>query len=471
MAVMYGADAEELEQIAAELDGYERELGQLLLEGVGAVSLVGLSATLKTIWMGNRASEFAGIWEARHLLRIREVQAMLKEAAGDLRKNAVEQRLASQSSGHARSPAPGGRAGSSTLSAERPRYVTSRVGLESDSNFGFIVHSDYESSVYTDFYSDGSSEVTVEVYQGTKLKFDDVLLLKDLGVAVTSLVTEEAGVKLDFSAEVDYGTRTTFGWSEENAGVASHFLEKKRSFSNNFGGDLGTDDVAASLNAEEVPQFDSFRRTTASVGAEISIGAKQEVVGGLDRKAYLRGEGSAEVFQGYLPDGSRVEGLAFELAGGIGLGGGEDLLGVGADIGIEAGVLMQGEVEIVRSRDGILQSVVVKEVLEGTVKGGLDGSVNVGVEEAGVVRSTLTFDMTDPNLQGVFGDEVSTGSVLENYATHRSAAGELVTVYEVSASSGGIGLPTASIESSAVLEESAGAFHRGPGSDAFRKLD
>ena len=95
MAVMYGADAEELEQIAAELDGYERELGQLLLEGVGAVSLVGLSATLKTIWMGNRASEFAGIWEARHLLRIREVQAMLKEAAGDLRRNASQQREAS----------------------------------------------------------------------------------------------------------------------------------------------------------------------------------------------------------------------------------------------------------------------------------------------------------------------------------------------------------------------------------------
>ena len=98
MGLMYGADAEELEQIASELEGYEKELGQLLLEGVGAVSIVGLSATLNTIWRGPRASDFAGVWEARHLLRIRDVQAMLSEAAGDLRRNADEQRRTSSTS-------------------------------------------------------------------------------------------------------------------------------------------------------------------------------------------------------------------------------------------------------------------------------------------------------------------------------------------------------------------------------------
>jgi len=97
--LMYGADADELEAIAKELDQYEQELGQLLLEGVGAVSLVGLSATLNTIWMGPRATEFAGIWEARHLLRIREVQATLKDAASDLRTNAADQRRTSLGSG------------------------------------------------------------------------------------------------------------------------------------------------------------------------------------------------------------------------------------------------------------------------------------------------------------------------------------------------------------------------------------
>ena len=131
MAVMYGADAEELEQIAAELDGYERELGQLLLEGVGAVSLVGLSATLKTIWMGNRASEFAGIWEARHLLRVREVQAMLKEAAGDLRRNASEQREASGLGGTGGGLVPGSPAYERFVREFEEQFTTllSRLGL------------------------------------------------------------------------------------------------------------------------------------------------------------------------------------------------------------------------------------------------------------------------------------------------------------------------------------------------------
>lgn len=93
--MMYGADAEELEQIAKELDGYESELGQLLLQGVGAVSLVGLSATLGSIWRGPRAGEFAGIWQSRHLLRLRDAQQILSAAANDLRGNATEQRTTS----------------------------------------------------------------------------------------------------------------------------------------------------------------------------------------------------------------------------------------------------------------------------------------------------------------------------------------------------------------------------------------
>lgn len=123
MGVMYGADAEELEQIAAELEGYERELGQLLLEGVGAVSLVGLSATLKTIWMGNRSDEFAAMWEARHLVRIRDVQSTLSAAANDLRTNAADQRRVSESRGIVRSGItgpniPGGRSPNSSSGGE-----------------------------------------------------------------------------------------------------------------------------------------------------------------------------------------------------------------------------------------------------------------------------------------------------------------------------------------------------------------
>ena len=92
---MFGADAEELERIAAELEGYEQEMDYLLVQGVGAVSLVGLSATLGTIWRGPRSDEFGAIWQRRHLLRLREVQGLLREAAQDLRKNAGEQRSAS----------------------------------------------------------------------------------------------------------------------------------------------------------------------------------------------------------------------------------------------------------------------------------------------------------------------------------------------------------------------------------------
>ncbi len=104
---MYGADADELEQIASELERYEEELGQLLREGVGAVSLLGLSATLNSIWMGPRASEFAGLWQSRHLLRIRDVQSLLSQAASDLRKNAQEQRVASSGLPESVWPVPG----------------------------------------------------------------------------------------------------------------------------------------------------------------------------------------------------------------------------------------------------------------------------------------------------------------------------------------------------------------------------
>lgn len=94
-AAMFGADSEELERIATELEAYEDELGHLLSQGVGSVALLGLSATLSTIWAGPRANEFAGVWQSRHLLRVRDVQATLKEAATDLRKNASEQRRTS----------------------------------------------------------------------------------------------------------------------------------------------------------------------------------------------------------------------------------------------------------------------------------------------------------------------------------------------------------------------------------------
>ena len=102
---MYGADSEELERIAAEIEGYEKELDYLLVQGVGAVSLVGLSATLGTIWRGPRSDEFGAMWQSRHLLRLRDVQGLLREAAKDLRKNAGEQRSASSISG----PLPGRR--------------------------------------------------------------------------------------------------------------------------------------------------------------------------------------------------------------------------------------------------------------------------------------------------------------------------------------------------------------------------
>ena len=92
---MFGADADELEAIAAELESYEDELGHLLSQGVGSVALLGLSATLNSIWAGPRASEFAGVWQSRHLLRVRDVQATLREAATDLRRNAAEQRRTS----------------------------------------------------------------------------------------------------------------------------------------------------------------------------------------------------------------------------------------------------------------------------------------------------------------------------------------------------------------------------------------
>ena len=93
--MMYGADSDELERIAKELDGYEAELGQLLLEGVGAVSLVGLSSTLGTVWRGPRSDEFAALWQSRHLLRLHGIRSVLSDASADLNRNADEQRTTS----------------------------------------------------------------------------------------------------------------------------------------------------------------------------------------------------------------------------------------------------------------------------------------------------------------------------------------------------------------------------------------
>lgn len=101
MSRMYGADADELDRLAAELDGYSDELGSLLQQGVGAVTLVGLSSVLNTIWRGPRAGEFAAIWQSRHLLRVREVQQLLQTASSDLRSNAQQQRSASLATGAA----------------------------------------------------------------------------------------------------------------------------------------------------------------------------------------------------------------------------------------------------------------------------------------------------------------------------------------------------------------------------------
>ncbi len=99
MSVMYGADAEELEAFAAELEGHREELGQLLLQGVGAVSLVGLSSTLHTLWRGPRAADFAAVWQSRHLLQVRGVQDLLSDAINDLRANAEQQRVTSRAIG------------------------------------------------------------------------------------------------------------------------------------------------------------------------------------------------------------------------------------------------------------------------------------------------------------------------------------------------------------------------------------
>ena len=67
------------------------------------MALLGLSATLNSIWAGPRASEFSGIWQSRHLLRVRDVQATLREAAVDLRRNAAEQHRVSHVGGRGRS--------------------------------------------------------------------------------------------------------------------------------------------------------------------------------------------------------------------------------------------------------------------------------------------------------------------------------------------------------------------------------
>lgn len=99
MSVMYGADADELEAFAAELEAYREELGQLLLQGIGAVSLVGLSSTLHTLWRGPRAGEFSALWQSRHLLQVRGVQDLLSDAINDLRTNADQQRVTSRAIG------------------------------------------------------------------------------------------------------------------------------------------------------------------------------------------------------------------------------------------------------------------------------------------------------------------------------------------------------------------------------------
>jgi uncharacterized protein YukE len=92
---MYGADADQLDALATELEGYRNELGSLLTQGVGSVSLLGLSATLHSIWQGPRSREFSAIWQSRHLLQVRGVQDLLAEAIKDLRANAEQQRITS----------------------------------------------------------------------------------------------------------------------------------------------------------------------------------------------------------------------------------------------------------------------------------------------------------------------------------------------------------------------------------------
>src|SRR6056297_3343453 len=87
MSVMYGADADELDRLAAEFhraaDELDRE-GGLMTQLLNNVS-----------WLGDVASRFAGGWTGIQLPKIGLSTRFLREAADDLARNAAEQRSGS----------------------------------------------------------------------------------------------------------------------------------------------------------------------------------------------------------------------------------------------------------------------------------------------------------------------------------------------------------------------------------------
>src|SRR6056297_136318 len=88
MSVMYGADADELDRLAAEFhraaDELDRE-GGLMTQLLNNVS-----------WLGDVASRFVGGWTGVQLPKIGLSTRFLREAADDLARNAAEQRHGSR---------------------------------------------------------------------------------------------------------------------------------------------------------------------------------------------------------------------------------------------------------------------------------------------------------------------------------------------------------------------------------------
>ena len=473
--MMYGADADELEQIAKELENHKSELGQLLVQGVGAVSLVGLSATLGSIWRGPRAGEFAGLWQSRHLLRLRDAQQILDVAANDLRGNAREQRRTSsalsdrvmrvpEDSPEFREWLDENRPG--IPRALVPPFVESRIGLDTSQEYGFIFRSDYESSVYTEFRSDHTSTAFVDVYEGTKVSVGDIGTLFELATFPKSLAADGAGIKLELDANWSSGVRRTFGWDENQTHVVDHFRGKQTSFWNNVGDHFGVDDVAGSINAGEIENPDSVRITTSAVSADVSIGAS-----GAGMSTALEFGGSVEMYEGRLSNGGMSEGVTFSAEQGLRVEAGGDVLGLGGGVDVAAVALQGGGVEIIRGEDGSVQQVIVSETL------GISGEANASIlgawsgESDGVTtQRTLTFDFDDPQVRLALGDDPSVGTVLRDYTSHRQMAGEMVVSYETNESSNGLNLLTSGSSAAMVSEDALGASYRHPGSSSYSKV-
>lgn len=88
---MYGADSDALNAAAGELDRAADDLdrsARQLTSGLGAVR-----------WLGNIAVAFSDLWNSRHQPGLATTAGYLRDAAGSLRRQADEQRRASESDG------------------------------------------------------------------------------------------------------------------------------------------------------------------------------------------------------------------------------------------------------------------------------------------------------------------------------------------------------------------------------------